>query len=233
MKSIGVLSLAAASFLLSAPAVQAQDDLREFSSFAPAASAPPRGVPVDPLVWERISRPPDRFGPHRPTEADLALLAAARQDDWRVVIDLVKRGEAHVNARDERGGSVLVLASGAGADDVVRLLLQRGADLERLGEDGFTPLGAAAFRGHRSTVRILTRAGANLYRPGATGQTPMHLAAMTGRTEVIDELLKAGADPRRRNRDGDNALDVAANRGQLEAMDRLMAAGLDPADSGR
>ena len=218
---------------LAATSVCAQEELREFATLVRALPAAPRGQPVDALAWERRTRAADRLGPSVLGEADVALLAAARAGRWATVSELVMGGTANPNARDETGGNTLGWAARAGQDDVVRLLLKRGAQTERLGEDGFTPLGAAAFFGHRSTVRLLLKAGADPRTRSASGQTPMHLAASSGRVGVIDELLAAGVDPTARNRDGDKALDVAANRGRQDVMARLIAAGVDPNESGR
>jgi len=127
----------------------------------------------------------------------------------------------------------LVPAARAGQDERVRELLKRGADPDRIGDDGTTALGAAAFAGRRSTVRLLLRAGADPARFGASGQTALHLAALTGQTGVLDELLRAGVDLELLNRQRESALDVAAAAGNEPALDRLLAAGADSTRAGR
>jgi len=144
------------------------------------------------------------------------------------------RSPAQMAPRSPRADDAeLVAAARAGLDDRVRALIKRGAEIDRIGDDGFTPLGAAGFEGRRSTVRLLLRAGADATRLGASGQTALHLAAVAGRLEVIDELLRAGVGVELLNRQRESALDVAAAAGRQEAMERLLAAGADATRAGQ
>jgi uncharacterized protein len=220
------LLLAALCLLGTAP-VQAEDADRALAGFARPQASAPRAGPVETLEWERRLREPNRFGPPRLRDDDRALLAAARQGRWAEVLESVKSGRAHVNARDTAGSHALVLAARAGQDELVREMIQRGAELDRAGDDGFTALGAAAFAGRRSTVRLLVRAGADPARWGATGQSALHLAAFAGHIGVIDELLRLKVDVEGLNRQRESALDIAANAGQQDVLGRLLEAGAD------
>jgi ankyrin repeat protein len=226
---VGLLCLA----LLAAGTAHGHDDDRALAPFVRSLPAAPRSQPIDAIEWERRLRPPDRFGPVRLREADSALLAAARQGLWPEVLQLVKAGQAHANPRDVQGGHVLAMAARAGQDEVVRELVRRGAELDRVGEDGHTALGAAAFAGRRSTVRLLVRAGADPARWGSSGQTALHLASLAGQMDVIDELLRLRVDIELLNRQRETALDVAAGVGQLDAMTRLIEAGADSTRAGQ
>jgi hypothetical protein len=135
--------------------------------------------------------------------------------------------------RQQPLGCPWTAAAREGRDAELRTAARRGADLDCLADDGFTPLAAAAFAGMRSTVRLLVQAGANLRRQTSTGQTPLHLAALAGQVEVIDELLRGHAHVEMLNSARDSALDVAAQAGQDAAMDRLLRAGADSTRAGR
>lgn len=212
---------------------QAQDDDRALSALARPAIETPRGAPMQRAQWETRLRTPERFGPPVLREADAALLAAARAARWSDALQLLKSGQAGANAQDELNGNTLVLAARAGQDELVRELLKRGADTTRVGDDGFTALGAAAFSGQRSTVRLLLRAGLDAARWGATGQTALHLASVAGQVAVLNEFLRARVDIEMLNRQRESALDVAAAAGQQEAMGWLIKAGADLQAAGR
>lgn len=230
-----LLRLGAAMLLcgMAANLAWAEEEDRALQGFARPAPAAVRKAPVLPLEWERSLLAPDRFGPPLLRAGDAALLAAARQSRWTEVLELLKSGRSGANAQDDIHGNALVMAARAGREDVVRDLLRRGANSERLGEDGFTPLGIAAFAGHRAIVRVLLRAGADPVRMGATGQTALHLAAVTGRTDVMQALLQARVDIEVLNSQRETALDVAAGAGQQDAMDLLIKAGADLQRAGR
>ena len=233
---VAALRVAVAAALSGAVAIdtaRAQDDDRALSAFARPAVAAPRGVALQREQWESRLRSPDRFGPPVLREADAALLTATRAGRWDEALQLLKSGKAGANAQDETHGNALVLAARAGQDELVRELLKHGADTSRVGEDGFTPLGAAAFAGQRSTVRLLLRAGVDAARWGATGQTALHLASVAGQVDVLDEFLRAHVDIEMLNRQRESALDLAAAAGQQDAMGWLIKAGADLQAAGR
>lgn len=102
---------------------------------------------------------------------------------------------ANVNQKDGDGRSVLYIASLGGKNDVVRVLLDAGANPNlpagRKGND--TPLHAAAKYGHWKTVEILVENGATVDIRNKARQTPLHYAAWNGRLLTVKTLLKAGA----------------------------------------
>ena len=114
--------------------------------------------------------------------------------------------------------------------ELVRSLLDQGADVNGAQGDGMTALHWAAEHGNAATARLLFNAGANL---GAVtrlgGYTPLHLAARTGSAEVVEALLGAGADPRAATTTGGaTGLHFAAAAGSREAVKALLDHGADP-----
>ena len=64
------------------------------------------------------------------------------------------------NLRNEKGDSLLMLASYHGHAGAVRVLLEHGADPELPNDRGQTPLAGAAFKGDIATVQSLLDGGA-------------------------------------------------------------------------
>lgn len=105
------------------------------------------------------------------------------------------------NASKEKIGEGLFYASEYGHNDVVRFLLERGADLAWSRKDGQTPLHGAVIGGHLETVRLLLKHRpplevANAYGGTAFGQA-LWSAAHGGDTEtyiaILEALAEAGA----------------------------------------
>ncbi|KAI3434440.1 hypothetical protein D9Q98_002517 [Chlorella vulgaris] len=148
-----------------------------------------------------------------------ALNLAALEDQLRTLRLALDR---NVDTADGHGGTALLDAAANGQVEVVRLLLDRGADLEAVDSDGDTALAVAAAHGHVEVVRLLLKNSANLDAPGRNGYTPLIGAALAGHLEVVQVLLKSSADLEATDNDGDTALTVAAGKGHLDVVQLLL-----------
>jgi ankyrin repeat protein len=102
---------------------------------------------------------------------------------------------ANVKAKSNRGSTALsIAAADDGASEVVRLLLERGADASVSDEYHSTPLIAAALANDLSTVRLLLQAGAEVNAKDIAGTTPLMNAAAEGNAEMVRMLLARGAE---------------------------------------
>ena len=208
-------------------------DVHDWSSFVTPAAAPERVGPVADEVFALTKQ----GGPWRETDfnrlgkSEVQLLTLLQTQAWTQAKDWLKQADPDVNAQDPiTKATALTLAAQSGQLDLVRELVRRGAELDRVGAGGATPLGAAVFHGHELVVKDLIRKGARLDVPGATGQLPLHLACATGQTRMIDVLLNAGASYHDFNRQGRHAMAEAALFGQLGAMQALAQAGASYAE---
>ena len=77
---------------------------------------------------------------------------------------------------------------------VVKLLLQRGADVRVMNQFGDTSLHEAGRWGHLDVVRLLLDNQADMSMTNQHGWTPLHFAAAYSQLEVARVLLEAGAD---------------------------------------
>jgi len=89
------------------------------------------------------------------------------------------------------GGRALARASANGHADVIRLLVQRGCDLEHLTKHSNSPLMLAANFGHRPAASALLEAGALC--EGEPGANAVAAAASRGHVEMVRLLLDHGA----------------------------------------
>jgi uncharacterized protein len=126
-----------------------------------------------------------------------------------------------VGLRNERGDSLLMLASYHGHLEASRLLLERGANPDQLNDAGQTPLAGAAFKGNAALVTLLLDHGARVDGPGGDGRTALMFAAMFDKLDILELLLQHGADPGARDADQRTALDYARALGAWRSATRL------------
>jgi ankyrin repeat protein len=128
-----------------------------------------------------------------------------------------------VNLADENGGTLLWVAASSSKPKVVRLLLDRGANVDaRRKDDGTTPLLATD---SLEIAHMLLAAGADRNLTGRYGECLLLNAAGFGWTELLQDLIKAGCDVNTKNRTGQTALHRAASNGHIEIVRLLIAAG--------
>merc|ERR1712158_256075 len=79
-----------------------------------------------------------------------------------------------------------------GNEEFVKLILSKGADVNSISGQGYTPLHMAVINGHDALVPILIKGGADLNTADEESLTPLHMAARDGQGEVALMLVKAG-----------------------------------------
>ena len=78
------------------------------------------------------------------------------------------------------GATPLYVAAQRGHLDVVRTLLEAGADANKASDGGHSPLYFAAQNGRVDVLSILLQGGADANRPTEIGVTPLLIAAQQG-----------------------------------------------------
>lgn len=120
---------------------------------------------------------------------DKELIAAAGKGHNPRVERMLREG-ANVNAEREYGYTALLEACSRGHLEVVRTLLNAGAD-PNVFREGRSPLVWAAGRGDEQIVRLLLRRGAEV--TGTQGIEALSFAIAKGHDSVAVVLVAAGA----------------------------------------
>ena len=142
------------------------------------------------------------------------LLAKGDIDALKAVFDA-----CDVNAR---GGTFkqTALAFNDCPDELVRWLVERGADLSAGDSYGETPLHARA--GHwKGRIELLIELGADVNHEAGGRNTPLHRAAITGNLRTAQVLLDHGARADTVNRNGQTPLVAALARCSNATLDRV------------
>ena len=85
--------------------------------------------------------------------------------------------------------------------------------MDKVSNDGSTPLGHAAERGNADVVRSLLMAGADPnFQGGQQNRSALHRAAARSQRVALETLLEFGADPQLTDSDSRTALELAESR---------------------
>lgn len=165
------------------------------------------------LAQRRLSGPGDGWHSAVPAEApdtygDSALHLAARNGHASV---LALISGVDLNRRNKHGATPLWLACFHGHKQVAQLLLERGAEPERLhGWLGSAPLAAAAAEGHLPLVQLLVlEHSAQVDRANKNGRTALWSAAYEGHASVVQFLVERGAGTGRKAKNGHTPFSAA------------------------
>lgn len=118
-------------------------------------------------------------------------------------------------------------ALAAGDTDLLRLLIDAGADLHKPDKNGWYVLHAAVRHNKPACIPYLLQRGADPQATLATGYTALHLAVAMGHAPCVKALSEGGANVNARLRSGCTALHLAVRLGRHDCLQYLLAAGAD------
>ena len=149
----------------------------------------------------------------------------------RDLVTLLLAHGAVVNAGTTRGSTIgataLMGSAHAGDLEVMKVLLDNGAQIEQADQHGFTALMVAAGDGQVDAAKLLLERAAKLEAADQEGTTVFMRAAKSGQLEMVKFLFKRGAKLDAHDKVGFTALHEAADRGHVEVVKFLLSLGLE------
>ena len=157
-------------------------------------------------------------------------LALLDKNEWTALLLAVEKGKRSVieddqDVQDSMERKALLLAAEMGLVLVIKVLLEKMADLNVKDSMGRTALLLAAEKGQPSVIEVqYTKI------KDSKGQTALHLAAENGNNAVVKLLLEKGADLTAQDPMKRTALLLAAEKGHASTVDKLLDGGAGPND---
>ncbi len=97
--------------------------------------------------------------------------------------------ETEINTPCRQGLTALEWAINMFLPDVVRTLLECGADVHK-----GIPLHRAPYHGNDEVIKLLIHAGADVNLQDHHGRTPLHRASFRGQASAVEELIRLGGE---------------------------------------
>lgn len=154
-----------------------------------------------------------------PLRAAVAPLIKAAHDGRVSEVKQLLQSGAPVDATDVNGWTALLYALQDGHDEIARLLIDAGANVNQDTLLG-TPLMVAAYRGRAEMIELLVFRGAKVNFADEEGHRALSSAAVAGRTNILGQLLTLGADLQACY---EKVMEDAQAEGRFESMEFLAA----------
>ena len=165
------------------------------------------------------------------------LHAAIYEDHPDIALLLLESG-ADPEARSSKNHTLLCMASFCGHGDVVRSLIDRGADLNAKSwdwtettttEEWWTPLHAAIYNKRPDVALLLLEHGSDPKIRSSQDKTALHVASSRDCGDIIvPQLISRGADPNAVARSAGTPLHVSSLVGKPEIARILLEQGANP-----
>ena len=154
-------------------------------------------------------------------KAQSSLRDAVSKGRDETVKSLIAEG-TDVHAINVRGQTPLHLAAMTDNVDVVRMLINGGADVDVVDPgNNIRPLHNAATNGCTNVCEFLLKHGADMDARTATGDTALHLAAENRHSDVVSLLLSFHANHDIKNNAGVTAEQIATARDDTTIIDLI------------
>jgi ankyrin repeat protein len=133
-----------------------------------------RGLATPATAESTVS--PAKMAPHKKhldAHGQTFLARACAKGEYDIAKQRLQERPEDINVADYAGNTPLQIAALNGYDDIVRLLVDAGCNLDCVNNDKDTPLLDAVENGHLDVVKILLDAGVNPRKANAYGQEPI------------------------------------------------------------
>ena len=157
------------------------------------------------------------------------LLRAANLGNSEAVAQILINHGASTDVKADTGENALrlLLRSDMKSSELLKLLLEREADINAVDKDNLAPLIKAVVYGRAPLVSAILAKNPNLEATNNSQMTSLNIASWKGFKEIVILLLNAGADINHRDKDGISSLIYAAKYGQEEIVRLLITRGAD------
>ncbi|HSA34061.1 MAG TPA: ankyrin repeat domain-containing protein [bacterium] len=154
-------------------------------------------------------------------------VSAAREGDLNAVKAFYNTG-GDINKPNARGQTALMWAAQRGHLEVVKFLVQLGANANAADTDRQEPvLMWATKKGHKAVVEFLIASGSDVNQGDQFKETPLMDAARYGHKDLCELLLNKRARVNDTDVNGESALMWAAANGHAEVVKYLISYGAD------
>jgi len=147
------------------------------------------------------------------------LIWAARNGKLNIVKFLVEQHQFPLDVQNFDAETALSAAVVEGHYDIVKFLIERGANINLGNCRSETPLHLAVVLGNLEIARLIVEEGAQVDTEDDCGDTPLHFAVREDKTDMVSYLLSVGANPEHTNQDDESPAELVEMFGSSDVKD--------------
>ena len=153
------------------------------------------------------------------------LFFAATNEKEKAVKCLLNYSNIHIDRQSINGYTALMAAAKFNNCPIIKLLIDRGADINKVNFVGQTALITAADYGAADAVKcLLEYPGIHINQQNFRGSTALTMAIFDRNIPIIELLIDAGADPEIANDNGFTLLQIAQETNNQKIIDLIQNA---------
>lgn len=119
---------------------------------------------------------------------------AIHNNDGEILESILENAVINSNAKDEDGVTLLILSAEYGYKDVVRILIDQGANIHEKDNQGHTALMLASKYSNIEIMEFLIEGGADIEARDNEGETALMFAVARNRLYSVNKLIELGAN---------------------------------------
>jgi ankyrin repeat protein len=144
------------------------------------------------------------------------------------ILKLVIKGTtAIINQANDKGVTPILWATCKDDLEMVKTLIEHGADIHKADNEGVTPILCAAYNNNLEMVKTLIEHRADIHKADDEGVTPILCAAYKGNLEIVQLLIEHGADINQADDEGITPILCAAYNNNIKMVQLLIEHGAD------
>ena len=168
------------------------------------------------------------ISPNKKAEMLVSELEKGTKANLNLVSDLITLG-ANLDWQSVSGKTPLLLCAGINHVEILRMLIDAGADLNMKNNSGWAALHNCAYRKNcLESAKMLIEAGADVNIQKEDGSTALHLSVINQYWKITELLINNGADLNIQDEEGNTPLHIASSNGLVDTTDLLLRNGADP-----
>lgn len=149
----------------------------------------------------------------------------AKEGNTDVLKNLISTNTSIIDTADGGGYTLLHWSLIRQKWDLVRFLIDQGANVNLQGTEGGSPMHCAANHENIEIIDLLIKKGAQIDMKNLWGNTPLSLASQRGCNKTVQFLISKGADILAKSNEGWTPLHYAYKCGHKEVQNLLIQAG--------